>query len=130
MMGSLVFDSVVGDFHFNSGNLRLDLWGEFSDDVNGRSNRSWLVESGERVVYNQLMTDNGLEDILYSKIIDMTNTLNDLVKEKVNSSIWPEEVDAEGKMIFFNEFDHDTIVVVKWNNGEFRVKAHNFTNSE
>lgn len=39
---------------------------------------------------------------------------------------WPEPVEAEGKMLFWNEFDHDVVVMLHWKDGEFKVIHRDF----
>lgn len=130
----LSFDASVGDFHFSSGRMRLELWEEYSKNSENRD-RSWLVESGERIVFNDVdyidQTPVHCGDTPYSSIIELRDSLNELVAKKKATegfSGWPEDVEAEGKLFFYNEYDdsHNVVVMLHWKNGEFIVTHRDF----
>lgn len=113
------FSDCIGQFYFHEGNVRLDLWDEFL--LNDDENRLWLVESGERLLFNDkiLQTDT----ILIETIERFCDWLNDeLVQKK-----WKDkELNVWGKIVFMDDLNHDVVAAVLWRDGKFEIKTHDF----
>ncbi len=151
-MEGLIFDEHIGDFHFytDNGSRMLELWDEFCEDADefpnevdlleGTSSRKWLVESGDRVVFKDTVNNyggmSGRNDVTYSEIVEFKNSLNELITRKIKAGKqdvkgkttkgWPEPVEAEGKLIFYNEYDHSVVVMVSFRDGAFQVTSRDF----
>ena len=128
---SLVFDEWCGDFHFQSGRVGYDLW----EDVRTPSTdeRSFLVESGDRVVFNSTTKVPIHDDPVYFEGIEhLMHELNALVERKIaqrrthEHQGWPADIEAMGKMLFWSEDDHSTVVLLWWARGRFHAAAHKY----
>jgi len=120
-MEGLRFTDGVGDFEFIDGRrCVLDLWRESKEcaknhiDPQNTDDRCWLVESGDRVTFNQY-----LGEWSYTKIVEFVAWLNDFKETWVTS--YP-PLTADGRVVFYNENDeHDVVVMVVFRNGRFRM---------
>ena len=116
----------MGEIYFYDGDRQLELWEEFSqcvrmDREDPQNDRAWLVESGERVVFNGMPFQ---EEIPYSKIIEFTDWLN----ETRNTS-WPDRktVTAQGRVVFCSPLDHDVVALVRFRDDAFQAIVREFS---
>jgi len=119
---SIEFCECIGEFYFHEENIRLDLWDEFLECGNQNNERVWLVESGDRVLFNQSIFNTS--DITLETIEKFCKWLNEEIVEKK----WKEKkLSVWGKIIFFDDLNHDIVAIVLWKDGKFQIKIHNFS---
>lgn len=118
----LDFSDCVGDFHFDEGNVRLELWNEFHECVTNENDRVWRVESGERVVFN--------DDLLQSSNVKMETIARfcDWLNDELVMKKWKDKkLDVMGKIFFWDDLNHDVVVAVLWKENRFVIMTHNFS---
>lgn len=121
-MEGLEFPLCEGHFHFHQGNMRLELWEEFCSNPQEGEERLWLVYSGDRVGFN---TEAFNEKMVFFKDIEAFCAW--LNEELVNKK-WKDikELDVWGKILFWDDLNHDIVVAILWRNGAFQIKTHKF----
>lgn len=94
----------------------LDLWHEYRTYQD--RGRLWLVQSGDAIVLDDKGT-NALDDVTLSQLTDSTESLNKMIRRNVTSGRWPEGVTVEGKMVFYHDWRHHMVAMIRWENGAF-----------
>lgn len=113
-MQGLTFSDYCGDFTFYVNNTDPELWRETP-----KPGRLFLIESGERICCDYGLGDNGV-GVTFEQIVELKNQITEVVYSRTKN-IDQDAVHMRGKMIFWDEDLHNTVVLLVWENKQFEL---------